>query len=236
MPDRQNLNVVQNRLLERLSRHDRALLEPDLTAVDLPCRKHLELPNRRIEDVYFIDRGFASVVAKGPRDFSVEVGLIGREGVTGLAVIMGTDRSPHDTFIQRSGAGRRISASKLRRAMEESVALRLSLLNYAHAFVVQTAQTAAANACGSIDERLARWLCMAHDRSDGDDVALTHEFLSVMLGVRRPGVTLALELLARVGLIKMQRSVISILDRASLETRTHGTYGVPEKEFQRLFG
>jgi CRP-like cAMP-binding protein len=236
MPNRKRHNLTDNRILQRLSDEDWALLEPHLTDVDLPLRKRLELPNRRIEDVYFIGSGYASIVAKGPRDFTVEVGLIGREGVTGLAVIMGTDRSPHNTFVQGIATAQRIAANKLRHAMAQSSGLHLSLLNYGHAFVVQTAQTAAANACGTIDERLARWLCMAHDRCDGDEVVLTHELLSMMLGVRRPGVTIALDAMARLGLIEMKRSEILIIDRVSLEQRTHGTYGVPEKEFKRLFG
>jgi CRP-like cAMP-binding protein len=236
MPDRKRHNLTNNRILQRLSGEDWDLLAPDLSDVELPLRKHLESPNTRIEDVYFVGSGYVSVVAKGPRDFIVEVGLIGREGVTGLAVIMGTDRSPHDTFVQGAGTAQRIAAGKLRQAMAQSGALRISLLNYGHAFVTQTGQTAAANACGTIDERLARWLCMAHDRCDGDNVVLTHDLLSMMLGVRRPGVTLALDAMARVGLIEMKRNAILIVDRDSLEQRTHGTYGVPEKEFNRLFG
>src|SRR4030095_1660525 len=165
--------------------------------------------------VYFIERGFASVVANGTGR-SIEVGLIGGEGMTGLAVVMGTDRSPHDTFMQVAGGGQRISSAKLRGAMEQSPALHRSFLRYGHAFVVQTAQTALANGRSKIEERLARWLLMAQDRLGGDEVPLTHEFLSVMLGVRRPGVTVALNLLEKQGLIRRMRGGVAILNRTAL--------------------
>src|SRR6185312_109433 len=127
-----------NRLLARLSRDELGLLEPHLDAADLPVRKHLEDRNKAIEHVYFIERGFASVVANGTGR-AIEVGLIGREGMTGLAVVMGTDRSPHDTYMQAAGDGQRISSAKLRSAMERSSALHRSFLRYGHAFIVQTA-------------------------------------------------------------------------------------------------
>lgn len=228
--------ATKNRLLKRLSNDDFRLLEPHLAAVDLPVRRQIETPHRRIEHLYFPDSGFASVVANGVKDRCVEVGLIGREGVTGLAVIMGTDRSPNDTFMQAAGAGQRISASAVHHAMEQSPTLRRTLLNYGHAFVIQTAQTALSNGRSKIEQRLARWLCMAHDRCDGDDLTLTHEFLAVMLGVRRPGVTLALATLEETGVIKAKRGVITIVDRKRLEKSTDGAYGAPEAEFQRLFG
>jgi CRP-like cAMP-binding protein len=228
--------ATRNRLLKRLSNDDFRLLEPHLAAVDLPVRKQIETPHKRIEHLYFPDSGFASVVANGVKDRSVEVGLIGREGVTGLAVIMGTDRSPNETFMQGAGAGRRISAAAVNQAMEQSPTLRRTLLNYGHAFVIQTAQTALANGRSKIEQRLARWLCMAHDRIDGDELTLTHEFLAVMLGVRRPGVTLTLAALEKTGVIRAKRGVITVVDRKRLEKGTDGAYGAPEAEFLRLFG
>ena len=120
----------------------------------------------RIDNVYFIERGFASVVADGSGKRGIEVGIIGREGMTGLAVVMGHDRSAHDTYIQVEGAGQRIGAGKLRRAMDQSVRLHRSLLRYVHTFLIQTAQTALANGRSKNTERLARWLLMADDRID----------------------------------------------------------------------
>jgi CRP-like cAMP-binding protein len=227
---------VSNRILTRLSPGDFGLLKPHLEPVDLPARTRLEQPNKRIEHVYFIERGFASVVCNGAGHRDIEVGLIGREGVTGLAVIMETDRTPHQTFMQAAGAGQRIASSALREAMEQSAGLRRSLLHYCHAYVIQTAQTAMANGRSKIEERLARWILMAHDRLDGNELPLTHEFLATMLGVRRPGVTVALNLLERAGLIQANRGVIVVIDREGLVENSNGAYGASEAEFQRLFG
>jgi CRP-like cAMP-binding protein len=219
-----------------MSRRELRLLEPHLEAVDLPVRKQLESRNKRIEHVYFIERGFASVVANGGGHQGIEVGIIGREGMTGLAVIMGTDRSPHETYMQMAGNGQRITATNLRKAMDRSAALHRSFLRYGHAFIVQTAQTAVANGRSKIEDRLARWLLMAQDRMDDEALPLTHEFLSFMLGVRRPGVTVALKVLEKESLIRRGRGGISIIDRKGLREKSNGAYGAPEAEFHRLFG
>ena len=224
-----------NRILLHLSPDELGLLQPQLEAVDLPVRKQLESRNKAIEHVYFIEHGFASVVANGTGR-SIEVGVIGREGMTGLAVVMGTDRSPNETFMQVGGDGQRISSAKLRSAIDQSPALHRSLLRYGHAFVIQTAQTALANGRSKIEERLARWLLMAHDRLDSNEVPLTHEFLSIMLGVRRPGVTVALDLLEKQGLIRAKRGAVAVLKRSGLRKISNGAYGAAEAEFQRLFG
>ncbi len=231
-----NLLKGPNRILSRLSAEDFALLEPHLTAIDLPLRKQLEVSRRPIEHVYFPDSGILSVVANGDNKRSIEVGLIGREGMTGLAVVMGTDRSPHQTFVQSAGQGRRIPSDDLREAIHQSRPLHQKFLLYAHAFLLQTGYTAMANGRSKIEERLARWILMAHDRTDGDTLALTHEFLSIMLGVRRPGVTHAVNLLERIGLIHASRGTITVVDREGLEESSNGAYGTPESEFNRLFG
>jgi CRP-like cAMP-binding protein len=109
------------------------------------------------------------------------------------------------------------------------------MLHYAHVFMVQTAQTALANGRSKVEERLARWLLMAHDRVGGDDLNLTHEFLGIMLGVRRSGVTVALGSLEDSGHIRASRGVITILNRKALERAAGGIYGVAEAEFKRLF-
>ena len=219
-----------NRILSRLSREDFGLLEPHLEVTDLPLRECLEIRSKPIDHVYFIERGLASVVANGVGDQGMEVGLIGREGMTGLAVVMAADRTPHETFMQLEGEGRRIRADDLRRAMERSASLHRSFLRYGHAFTLQIAHTAIANGRSKIEERLARWLLMAHDRVDGDELALTHEFLAQMLGVRRPGVTIALNQLETHGLIRTNRGVISIVDRRGLEASSNGAYRPPEAE------
>jgi CRP-like cAMP-binding protein len=236
MPESPPFGTTSNRLLSRLSREDFERLAPHLEKTDLPVRYRLEIRNRRIEHVYFLESGFASVVANGREDRSIEVGLIGREGMTGLAVLMGTDRTPYDTYIQLGGKGWRMKVDNFSRALKQSPTLHGLLLQFAHAFIVQAAYTALANARSKLEERLARWLLMAHDRANGDEIPLTHEFLALMLGVRRPGVTLALSILVRQGLIRTSRGFIFITDRRGLEKSSNGAYGVPEAEFQRLFG
>jgi len=216
--------VSSNRILSRLSPADLGLLEPHLQPVDLPVNRPLEGRNRRIDYVYFIEAGFASVVANGSGKPGIEVGIIGREGMTGLAIVMGYQHASHDTYVQVAGKGQRIRAAKLREADELSNTLHRAMLRYAHAYLLQTTATALANGRSKIEERLARWLLMADDRIDGDRLPLTHEFLSLMLGVRRSGVTTALQALERKRRISRKRGNILILDRKGLEKQSNGTY------------
>ena len=225
-----------NRLLSALSAADLRLLQPDLEPVTLALRYVLERPNRLVDAVYFPEAGFASVVAVQADNTKVEVGLIGREGMSGLTIVLGNHRSPHSTYMQSAGRGQRIGVVKFREAMNASASLHGVLLKYVQAFMVQTAHTAIANARTKLDQRLARWLLMAHDRLDGDNLTLTHEFLSLMLGVRRAGVTEALRALVTEKLIRSARSEIVVLDRKGLERRAGESYGVPEAELRRLLG
>jgi CRP-like cAMP-binding protein len=225
-----------NKLLASLSTNDFDLLEPHLEPVTLGMRKSLEKPNKRIDAVYFPESGFASVVATQSSGKQVEVGLIGREGMTGLPIVLGNHRSPHATYIQASGKGQCIPATKLRDATRSSISLRDSLLKYVQAFGVQTTHTAISNAQSRIDIRLARWLLMAQDRIGGDELPLTHEFLSLMLAVRRAGVTDALNALRKLGLIAYQRGQITVRNRKGLERMAGEAYGTPEAEYRRLIG
>jgi CRP-like cAMP-binding protein len=227
--------IYTNRLLGGLPEADRALLQASLSPVTLPTRKTLEVGNRAIDFVYFLDSGLASVIARAGSDRAIEIALIGHEGMTGVAVVLGADRTPHETFIQSAGAGWRIAAPDLRDAMRNSQSLRARLLLYAQALAVQTGYTALANARHSIEERLARWLLMAHDRAPGDRVNLTHELLAIMLGIRRPGVTTAINLLESDGFVGLERGEITILDRGGLEGAANGSYGGAEAEYERLF-
>src|SRR3954469_5573757 len=152
-----------NQLLALLSATDHDLLEPYLEAVNLPLRMQLEWPNKRITAVYFPESGFASVVAI-QFNKEVEVGLIGREGMSGLSIVLGDNRTTHSTYIQAAGDGQSMPASELRTAMLASQSLREVLLKYVQAFVAQTTQTAICNAQSNLTQRLARWLLMAHDR------------------------------------------------------------------------
>lgn len=156
--------------------------------------------------------------------------------MTGLPVVLGDHRTPHSTYMQAAGRGQCIPASQLRTAMNASRSLQAMLLKFVQAFSVQTAQTAVCNAQSNVSQRLARWLLMAHDRLQTDLLPLTHEFLSLMLGVRRPGVTEALNSLKKLGLITSARGQIRVSDRKGLERTAGETYGVPEAEYRRLLG
>ena len=225
-----------NRLLASLSTDDFGLLEPHLEPVTLSLRKYLERPNRRIDAVYFPEAGFASVVAVQPDGKQAEVGLIGREGMTGLPIVLGDHRSPHATYIQMPGRGQCIPAEDLRHATQTSLSLRDSLLKFVQAFGVQTTHTAVSHVQSRLDVRLARWLLMAQDRVEDDTLPLTHEFLSLMLGVRRSGVTQALQALRKQGLISYGRGKITVKDRKGLERAAGKAYGIPEAEYRRLIG
>jgi CRP-like cAMP-binding protein len=230
-------NILRNRILDAMSIADLALLQPHLQAVPLKFRQRLQCSSRPISDVYFPESGIASVVAvAGGERRQAEIALVGREGMTGLPVVYGAGRSPCDVFMQVEGYGLRISAHTLREAMFESLSLLHCLLLYAHVFNVQTGYTALANARGSISERLARWLLMARDRAETDGMSLTHELLAGVLGVRRAGVTGALHYLEGKGLVGTHRGLVTIKDRRGLEECANGLYGVPEIEFERLFG
>ena len=213
----------QDVILSRLSAADFAVLKPHLDPVDLPVRKVLERRGKPIKAVYFPESGFASVVAHGGKQ-PIEVGIIGREGMTGLPIVLGNDRNSHEVYMQVAGKGQCIEVNKLRKAIDKSVTLHRSMLTYVHKDLEQTSRTAVANGRSKIDERLARWLLMADDRIDGTDLSLTHDFLAMMLGVRRPGVTLALRELEHKGLIDRQRGHIVIVDREGLEELSNGTY------------
>jgi CRP-like cAMP-binding protein len=226
----------RNRLLAALSREDFALFQPHLRSADLPLKTDLELPHERIDAVYFMEAGIASVVAVASDSTEAEVGLIGCEGMSGTAVVLGGDRSPHSTYIQVVGEGQRLPANELRRAMDASGSVRTLLLKYVQVFMVQTAHTAIANARSHIDQRLARWILMAHDRTRDNTLPLTHEFLALMLAVRRPGVTEALQSLKRQKLIDSRRNQIIVLDREGIEQMAGNSYGMPEREYRRLIG
>jgi CRP-like cAMP-binding protein len=216
-----------NRVVARLSHSDIALLKPHLEPVDLPLSTVLETASQRIDSVYFIDLGFASVVADGPGKRDIEIGIIGRECMTGLALVLGQDRARHTTYIQVAGAGQRMSAAKLRQAIGRSASLHRALLQCVHAFLNQTTETALANGRSKNEERLARWLLMAHDRIDGDELPLTHKLLAIMLGVQRPAVTVAVQALEREGLIEAGRRAITVLDRRGLIKFSKGAYVAP---------
>jgi CRP-like cAMP-binding protein len=227
---------VRNRLLRAMSPEAFARLTPHLEPVPLIVKQVLVEPNQPIEHVHFMEDGLASVVAISLDNERLEVGHIGREGMTGEPVILLIDQTPHQTFIQVAGSGLRMRAEDLAAAMEASPPLKVLLLRWVQALMIQTAQSALANGRYTIQERLARWLLMCHDRLNGDDLPLTHEFLSLMLGVRRSGVTEALHVLEGVSIVKTSRGHIHLLDRGRLKEIAGGCHGLAEAEYGRLIG
>jgi CRP-like cAMP-binding protein len=225
---------VHNRLLQALSPDDFALIAPHLEFAALPRGTVLIEPNEPIEHVYFLESGVSSVVSINSENRRVEVCLCGSEGLIGPSVVLGVDRTPHQSFMQVEGSGYRIPSAHLIRAIGSSPSLRSLLLRFIHVVKVQIAATAMSNGDNILGERLARWLLMCHDRVDGDELQLTHEFLSIMLAVRRAGVTDAIHLLEGTGIIKARRAHITILDRERLDETAGDSYGVPEAEYERL--
>jgi CRP-like cAMP-binding protein len=235
MDIRAESNVTSNRLLNFMSPENRALLFPHMKRVAMETRDVLETPNEPITLIYFPEDGLASVVGASASLGNMEVGMIGKEGVTGLMVILGNDRSPLQTFVQIAGSAMVISADDLREAMRAEPTIREVLLAYMQVYLIQASYTAMANVAAVLPQRLARWLLMCQDRSNSKQIPITHEFLSVMLGVQRSGVTIALNELEGRGFIKGGRGLVSVLDRESLIKLTNGAYGVAEAEYERLF-
>ncbi len=231
-----DLRTSPSKILNGLSLDDMRLLQPYLVRQELCYRDELLSANQPISHMYFVEAGLVSLISTDSRRREVEVAIAGRDEVVGIELVLGDNRSINKAVVQVAGTSLRISASDLLEVIASSRSLHLRLLNYVRVLMTQMSQTALANGKGSVEERLARWLLMAHDRLEGDDYPQTHEFLSIMLGVRRAGVTVALHNLEGKGFIRSNRGIITILNRADLELYADGLYGVPEKEHKRLLG
>jgi CRP-like cAMP-binding protein len=212
------------------------MLSPHLEAVDLPVKHALVEPDEATQYVCFIESGLGSVVATSTDEERVEVGHVGLDGMTGYHVLLDADRTPNRTFIQVAGFGYLLPVSRLASTLVEFPAAQKMLLRYVHCAELQLAHSALANARYNIPERLARWLLMSHDRLEGKDLPLTHEFLALMLGVRRSGVTGELHVLEGAHAIRATRGNVHVRDRNKLEDIAGGCYGLPEREYERLLG
>ncbi len=236
MPKRLSCPKGQNNLLATLNESDSKLILPHLRQVELERGRVLEDPDRPVEMVYFPITGVGSMVAIGRDGRRIEIGLFGREGMSGTSVVSESDQTPMESFMQVGGHGLAIRAEMLRDVMESSPSMHRHFLRFLHVLLTQTSHTALANGHAKLEERLSRWLLMCHDRIDGDEMELTHEFMSVMLGVRRAGVTVGTHILEGKGLIRATRGRIIILDREGLEAQAMQSYGIPEDEYDRLIG
>jgi CRP-like cAMP-binding protein len=229
-------SAVRNHLLASLPPDDFAALGGSLRAFDLVPKRTLHAPDRPIETVYFPERGMVSMVAALEGGQLLEVGVVGREGMVGLPVVLGADSGNVEAMIQMPGAALGLPAAVLVEALERGPALKALLLRYMQAFHVQVAQTAACNGCHPVEERLARWLLMAHDRAGGDVFPMTQEFIATMLGVRRAGVSVTAGILQRAGVITYKHGHIAILDRPGLESTSCECYGAVRRRCERLLG
>lgn len=227
--------AVHNRLLGALPDDDRAWLAPHLARVPLAVGDVLAEPGEVLAHVYFPETCILSVISRMADGGAVEVGTVGNEGMVDLAVLLDAEASPNQTLCQMPGDACRLPAAALGEAVDTRPAVRRLLHRYAQAYLTQVAQGAACNRLHGIEQRCARWLLMTHDRVGGADTfPLKQEFLAIMLGVRRAGVTVAAGALQDAGLIRYRRGSIRVLDREGLEAATCECYGVIRGQFDRL--
>lgn len=217
-----------------MSPEDFEAIRPHAWHREISSGEPLFEPSQIIETFFFPESGLISIVTAN--DDQIEVGVVGREGVAGLPALLGVDSGPLKAMCQLPGAGTFVEVRPFMSAASESPALSRMMLRYIHTFTVQIANTAYANAHYTVEQRLARWLLMCHDRGDGDDLLVTHEFLAMMLGVRRPGVTVATHVLEGNHLIRARRGRITILDRERLVELANDSYGLAEVEYDRVMG
>src|SRR5262249_9501511 len=209
-----------SRLLNSLSYADLGRLQPFLERVKLRFRQRLQIANRKISEVHFLESGLVAVVAiTGAGRCETQVALIGKEGMTGLPILFDSRQSPFDLVVEVEGQGLCISVDNLLDVMDQSPPVGDAMMAYLHVTWLEFARTAAINAQGTIEERLAHLLIVAQDRLDTKELRLTHEQLATMMAVRRAGVTVALQNLEASALIARDRGNITVIDRAGLEHR-----------------
>ena len=229
-------STVRNHLLAALPRTDLARLWPKLHPVGLETSAILHVAQAPIEYVYFCETGWVSMIADFANGTRAEVGLIGHEGVVGLPLALGIETASNEAMVQGSGVALSMEAHLFRQALDEVPLLRAQVLRFNEAMHVQVSQTAACNGHHSLEARLIRWLLMAHDRTEGDQLALTHEFLALMLCVHRPSVTIAARLLQSAGLIRYTNGSVTVIDRPGLEAACCECYAAVRHQYHRLLG
>jgi CRP-like cAMP-binding protein len=223
-----------NLLLANLSAEDFARIGPHLEPIALSSHLQLIAPNAPTSYVYFPESGMVSLIISLEDGSIVEVGLIGKEGIVGVLAGLGASRISGEAIVQMPGTALRIGTEILRRELGVSPSLREMLLRYVQALFAQVTQSAACNVRHSLNQRLARWLLMANDCADSSEVRLTHEFLSMMIAVRRPGITHALGELKSAGVVTASRGCIIIRDRKKLEAIACECYRTVKEEYERL--
>jgi CRP-like cAMP-binding protein len=225
-----------NQILARLPAKDYKRILPRFESVALDLKKVLYEPRSVTEYAYFPTRGVVSMVTLMEDGRGIEVATVGNEGMVGLAIVLGADRAPARFIVQVPGEALRMRANRLREEIRPDGALRALILLYHDAFLKQMSQSVACNGLHEVVQRCCRWLLMTHDRVDGNEFILTHEFLAQMLGVQRSTVTEVLSPLQARGLIRYHRGKVAVLDRRGLEKASCECYRAVRDEFDRLFG
>jgi CRP-like cAMP-binding protein len=228
-------STSENRLLGALPHGDRELILAAAEFMPLPFRTVLYQPYATITHAYFPTSGVVSMV-NVMRDGGVEVGTVGNEGMVGVPILLHARSMPTRVLVQVGGAGWRIPAESLLRVVRDSEATSILFYKWVQALLDQVAQSVACNRLHALEQRCARWLLMTHDRAEANEFALTQEFLSYMLGVHRPAVTLAAGALSDAGLISYRRGRITVVDRPGLERASCDCYQVTRTSFHELFG
>jgi CRP-like cAMP-binding protein len=224
----------QNRILSSLPKMEMNRLARHLSQVRLDQGQVLLDSNQKIRYAHFPEAGLVSIVTTMKNGKSVEVSVVGKDGLIGLPALLGTDSIPNRTFVQIPGSGYRIKAVELAKEFARQGQLHRKLQRYMQLHFVQASQTAACNRLHEISERLARWLLMCQDRTDSDLLQITHRSLADMLGAPRATVTLAAGILQKAGLIEYARGRITILNRKGLERAACECYRTIRKECERL--
>lgn len=229
-----NPDLPINKLLAALPDEDYRRLLPDLEFVEIPTKQVLYNPEEPIKHVYFINQGIASIVYTTEDGSTVEVGIVGNEGMVGIPVFLGGDMTTTSAFMQVAGTGMRMKAVRLKAEFDLGGSLQKLLLLYTQALLTQITHTAVSNRLNTVEERLARWLLMVADLTQSKEFPLTQEFIAQMLGVRRSGVTVAAGILSQAGMIRYSRGRITILNREDLEATSGDNYRIIKAEFSRL--
>jgi CRP-like cAMP-binding protein len=224
----------RNLILAQLPDVEYETLAKSLVPVELPLEMRLSEPNEPIEYIYFLNTGLISTDALTEKGESVEVGVIGREGFSGLPALLDQPQMLHSVMMQGAGEGLRIRSSILRDQFVKGGALQRLVHTFAYLQLVQTAQSVLCNRLHEVDARLARWLLTSADRMESESLNLTQEFLAQMLGVQRSTVTVAAGDLQRAGLIGYSRGKIHILDRAKLTETACECYRIVSSSYQRV--
>jgi len=223
-----------NRLLAALPDAEYQRLVPHLERVPLCVKQVLHKAGESIEYVYFPNRAIVSLISTPEEGSMVEVGLVGNEGIVGIPAVLGDNIATTSAMVQREDSGMRMEASLLKTEFGQGGVLQSLLLRYTQALYALASQNAACNRLHQLDERLARWLLLVCDRVGSNELLLTQQFISKMLGVRRAGVTEAANRLQLAGLIRYNRGRITILNRQKLEAASCSCYGIVKREYARL--